>query len=208
MAEMTQSMVAVVNRALVKLGQGAAAFSLDTSTSLGGTVQVVWPGTVAIAMSLFDWNIARKTYPVSKLADAPNNGWKYGFLLPATRIGEPVAVLTDVVREQFLREHMLEGGFLYTNVDPVWVRCKGLVDPDYWDEGFKEAFATLLASALAVPLLQDTELAATYRAQALGQPSERNRGGLFGALMARNAQAQPQGRGFLDNDPLTTARHM
>lgn len=206
MAEMTQSMVAVVNRALVKLGQGAAACSLDNTTSLGGIVQTVWPGSVALAMSLFDWSIARKTYATTKLADTPENGWAYGFQLPATRIGDPVAVLTDVVREVYLREFMIEGGFLYTNVEPVWVRCKGLVDPDYWDEGFKEAFAMLLAADLAVPLLQDADLAASYRAQALGSPQDRNRGGLFGALITLNTQAQPQGRRFLDSDPLTVAR--
>lgn len=206
MAEMTQSMVAIVNRALVKLGQGPAAFSLDTTTNLGGTVQTVWPGVVAEAMSIYDWSIARKTYATTLMAETPNNGWAYGFQLPGSRIGEPVAVLTDVVREQYLREFMLEGGFLYSNIKPVWVRCKGLVDPDYWDEGFKEAFALLLASALAVPLLQSEDLAASYREQAMGTPQERGTGGLFGKLIALNRAAQPQGRGFMDRDPLTSAR--
>lgn len=205
MAEMTQSMVAVVNRALVKLGQGAASYSLDTATDLGGMVEQAWPGVVAQAISLYDWSFARKTYATTLLGDSPDNGWAYGFQLPP-RIGEPVGVLDNVVREHFIRDFMSESGFLYTNVKPVWVRVRQLSDPDYWDEGFKEAFAILLASELAVPLLQDKDLAEAYRIQAIGTEQERGTGGMFGKLIALNKAAQPQGRGFMDDDPLTAAR--
>jgi hypothetical protein len=205
MAEMTQSMVAVVNRALVKLGQGAASYSLDSATDLGGTVELAWTGVVAQAISLYDWTFSRKTYATTLLAEPPNNGWTYGFQLPP-RVGEPVGILDNTVREHFLREFMLDGGFLYTNVKPVWVRVRQLSDPDYWDEGFKEAFAMLLASELSVPLLQDKDLADAYRIQAVGTEQEKGGGGMFGKLIALNKGAQPQGRGFMADDPLTSAR--
>lgn len=206
MADMTQSKVAVVNSALNKLGQGASSFTLDTTTDLGGSAALAWKSAEAEAIAQYDWSFARRTLPTTLQAAAPLNGWAYGFDLPGNRVGDPVAVLSDVVRETYHREFMIEAGCLYANVKPLWVRVRGLVDPQYWDEGFTEAFTSLLAAHLAVPLLQDTDLEQMRRQDALGTPQQAGTGGLFGKLIAINKAAQPQGRRFMDNDPLTSAR--
>jgi hypothetical protein len=199
--------VHVVNRALLKLGLPAS-YTIDAENSLGGIVDGVWPGVYTEAVMLADNSDFRETLPCPEISGTPNNGWTYGFTLPATRVGKPLAFLTDVVREQFLRapNFMLEGGKLYTNQKPVWARVRVLLDPEYWDAGFVEAFATLLASALAVPQLQDQDTADMLRARAVGEPREQGGGGLFGKLAALERAVQPQGRNFMANDPLTLAR--
>jgi hypothetical protein len=207
MAETAIDKVHVVNRALIKLGLPAS-YSVDAETELGGTVDLVWPGVFTEAVMLADNSDFRETLPCPEISGTPSNGWTYGFALPATRVGKPLAFLTDVVREQFLRapNYMLEGGKLYTNTTPVWARVRVLLDPQYWDAGFVEAFATLLASALAVPLQQDEDTASMLRAKAVGEPREQGGGGMFGKLAALERAVQPQGRNFMANDPLTLAR--
>jgi hypothetical protein len=201
----SEAKVHVVNRALVKIGEPAS-FTIDANTALGGKIDLVWPGVEARVYATYDWADARQTFSLEAISGATGLGWSYGFLLPATRIGQPLAILTDVVRECYLRDFMIEGGKIYTNVTPVWARCRVAADPETWDEGFKEAFAIALASALAVPLTQDEQMRDTLAAQAFGDPREQGGGGLFGKLSQIDRAAQPQGRGFMDNDPLTAAR--
>lgn len=205
MADTAIDKVHVVNRALIKLGLEAS-YTIDGEDSLGGIVDQVWPGVVARVILMVQPSAFRQTLAATEIPGAPNNGWTYGFALPATRIGDPLAVLTDVVRETYLRQFMLEGGKLFTNVKPVWVRCRVELDPQYWDAAFVEAFTIALAAALAVPLTQDDGTAAELEARAFGDPREQGRGGMFGNIAAIERGAQPQGRNFLSNDILTDAR--
>ena len=205
MADTAIDKVHVVNRALIKLGLPAS-YTIDGEDELGGTVDQVWPGVVAKVILLVQPTLFRKTFPVTEIVGSPNNGWTYGWVLPATRIGDPLAILKDVVREEYLREFMLEGGELFTNIKPVWVRCRIERDPQYWDAAFVEAFAIALAAALAVPLTQDDGTAAELEAKAFGEPREQGRGGMFGNIATLERAAQPQGRNFLSNDILTSAR--
>ncbi len=198
--------VKVVNRALIKLGLPAS-FSIDAETELGGTVDLVWQGVEARSVAIFDWSFCRRTDLLSVLADPPTNGWQYGFQLPSDRIGEPLAILDQVApAEHFLRDYMLEAGKVYANIATVWARCRVMLDPQFWDRGFAEAYATALAAELAVPLTQDQGAAEVLSEAAWGPPREQGTGGLFGKLLGLNRAATPQGRRFMDDDPLTNAR--
>lgn len=205
MADSAIDRVHVVNRALIKLGLPAS-YSIDDESELGGQVDLVWPGTVARVMALHDWSVFRKTVRPVALSSFDPNGWQYGFSLPADRVGNPIAVLSDVQREAYLRDFMYEGGLLFTNVSAVWVRIRVMQDPQYWDSAFVEAFAIALASALAVPLLQDVELEQSRARDAFGDEREQGGGGLFGKLITLDRASHPQGRGFLSNAPLIAAR--
>lgn len=205
MADTVFDKVHVANTALQKLGLEAS-YSIDDESPLGGSVDAAWHSTMAEVMANYEFNAFVETEKPVALADPPQNGWQYGFVLPADRMGDPLAVLTDVTREAYLRSFMLEGGKLYTNVSPVWVRVHKEIDPQYWGAGLREAFALLLAGNLAVPLLQDVELEADRRAKAVGEPREQYGGGLFGRMKTKANAAQPQGRNFLTNSPLIAAR--
>jgi hypothetical protein len=198
--------VAIVNRALLKLGQPAS-YSVSGETTLGAIADMAWLAAEAEAMALHDWTFARDTRLLTRLEATPQNGWAYGFALPGDRVGEPLAYLRQVSpNEAFLRDFMVEAGAVFCNVHMLWARIRVMQNPLYWDAGFAEAFATGLAAAMAVPLLQDEDREAMLRMLAFGRPQELGGGGLFGRLITLNRNAQPMGRKLYDNDPLTSAR--
>lgn len=206
MAETSVDKVHVVNTALSTHLGLPASYSIDDESTLGGQVDLAWDSVIAEVMMVHAWSVFQDQREALALADAPNNGWRYGFELPSDRVGLPVAVLTDVTRENYLREFASMGGKLYTNVERVWVRIRVMQDPQYWDMAFRAAFAVALASALAVPLRQDEDERDKLHQKAFGDARENGGGGLFGKLITLDRAAQPQGRGFLNNDPLTRVR--
>ncbi|YBV97530.1 hypothetical protein M1D80_11815 [Phyllobacteriaceae bacterium JZ32] len=196
----------VVNWALPKLGL-APVYTIDSETELGGTVDLIWPHVIAECFSVHDWSFCRRTVKLDRHARAPENGWRYGFDLPGDRIGEPLKVLRCAgAREEILRNYTLEGGSLYADEPYAWARCRLAVEPETWDIGFRSVFVIALASALAVPLIQDKDLADTLYAEAFGTPSQGGTGGKFGRLIAQNRASEPLGSPMLRDDPLTSAR--
>lgn len=197
--------VNIVNAALVELGQPQS-YTHDAETELGGIVDAVWPNLEAFLCAAYDFTYFRSTRALAALA-TPSNGWAYGYQLWADRIGDPLAILSQVSpSERYHRSFMLEGGNVYTDIAQAWARYRVAGDPRFWDGGFRAAFTLALAGKLAVPIVQDEDLAAAKLAQAWGSPRENFGGGLFGKLISNNRAAQPQGRGFMDDDPLTAAR--
>lgn len=209
MADAAQARVTVVNRALVQHLGLPASYTIDAENELGGTVDLVWDGVAARVISDYDFFDSRKLFKLAALAGTIDNGWTYGFALPAGRVGAPLAILDQAgTSEHLLREFLLEQGNIYTNVTPVWARCRVLLDPQYWDIGFANAFATALGGGLAKPLCQDVELGASLTEDAFGRAGEQSGGGLFGKLIAMMRGSEPQGRRFMEDDPLTNARRM
>ena len=206
MPDQSQARVHVANRAFLKIGMPAS-YSSEGEFGESGTVDLLWDGVAAEVTAAYDFSDFRKTFSLEKLAGTPGNSWAFGFRLPSERIGEPLAILDRVAPvEHYLREFMIEAGCVYTNIDPVWARCRVMQDPQYWDQGITEGFATALAAAFAIPFKQDEDLQAQKREEAFGAPREMYGGGIFGRLIALNRAAQPQGRRFMDDDPLTSAR--
>jgi hypothetical protein len=206
MADSAAAKVKIVNAALIELGQPPA-YSGGTETQLGGIIDTLWPNLEAVIATAYDFSYFRKTAEAQGLSGTPANGWSKGFQLPGDRIGDPLAILSQAgPSEIYLRHFMLEAGNIYANVSRLWVRYRVKGDPSQWDAGFTAAFTLALAGKLAVPLLQDEDLAAVKLADAWGAARENFGGGLFGKLIAVNRAAQPQGRGFMDDDPLTAAR--
>ena len=209
MTTAAEAKVHVVNGALVQHLGLPASYTIDAETELGGTVDLVWPAIAARVVTTYDFPDCRKLFKPTQLAGTPDNGWTYGFAMPGERIGAPLAVLDQAgASERKLRDFLLEGGNIYTNITPIWVRCRVLLDPQYWDQGFAMCFRAALAGGLASALLSDADLAAQLTQDAFGKASENFSGGLFGKLIAVSKGAEQPGRGFMDNDSLTSARFM
>lgn len=204
MAENELNKATIANWALSELGL-AAKFSIDDDTPLGGVFDIMWPRCVAQCFSLHDWTFLRHTFHLTRQAARPDNGWPYGFDLPGGRFGEPVKNLTDPRRETPLRDFRIEGDTLFADVADVWSTCKVYREPVHWDWQFANCFATAFASYLAVPLLQDAEMAEAKYVLAFGMRSEGGTGGMFGRLIAQNRAAHPLASPSFGNDPLTGA---
>ena len=184
--------VKIVNWALVELGL-APKFSIDDQTSLGGFVDMFWPRALARSFGLHDWTFCRRTSLLTRRAGTPNNGWTHGFDLPGDILGPPLKLTFDAACEMPLRDFTIEGTVVFANSETVYARCKVQLAPEAWPQQFADAFATLLASYLAIPLTQDTDLKAEKLADAIGTRSEGGAGGMFGRMIAQDRAAAPVG---------------
>ena len=194
----------IVNWSLAELGL-AANFTVDDHSRIGGVVAIFWPRAIARCFGLHDWTFCRRTAELTRLVDAPQTGYRYGFELPGDRLGEPVKLLSDPRNETPIRDFRIEGDTLSCDSPAAYAVCKVMVDPRRWDWQFADCFAVALAACLAIPLTQDAELAAEKEKRAFGTPSEGGAGGMFGRLIAQNRGAHPVGSPLLRNDPLTVA---
>lgn len=194
----------IVNWALAELGQ-TPNFSLSAETRLGAIVDIFWPRTVARSFGLADWPFCRRTYKLTRQAGEPATGYSYGFDLPRPRFGAPVKYLEDPRSDRPVRHTRIEGETVFANVPTLFAVCKVEVDPSTWDEQFADAFAVALAANLAVPLLQDIELAADRERRAFGTPQEGGTGGIFGRLAAQHRASGPVSSP-LDADALSGGR--
>lgn len=210
MSESEITRAAIVNQALViGLGQQPN-FSIDDDQSeLGGIVDVVWPMIVDRAFGLHDWTFCRRTSKLDRRDETPVTGYAYAFDMPGDKVGDPLKFSRDPRFRDPVREYYLEARQVHTNEPVLYGRFRVLVDPAAWDPAFRAAFTTALASALAVPILQDVNLKETLEAQAFGSAQIRRSGGVggeFGRLIAQNLAASPMGTPFGGNDVLVGAR--
>jgi len=187
-AEIDKAMI--VNWALVELGL-APNFSIDEQTKLGGLVDIFWPRACARSFGLHDWTFCRQTFLLTRQEAVPVTGYAYGFDLPGNRVGPALKLLSDPRRSTPIRDFTIEGKTVFTDEPVAYARCKVMVDPVDWDPQFADAFATLLSSYLAIPLLQDAELKADKEASAIGTPSTGGTGGIFGRMIAQDRAAAP-----------------
>ncbi len=190
MAEAEITKVMIVNWALVELGL-APKFSDDDKTPLGGFVDIFWPRALARAFGLHDWTFCRQTFQLTRQAAVPVTGYRYGYDLPGNRVGPALKLLSDPRRSTPLRDFTIEGKTAFCDEETVYARCKVMVDPVDWEPQFADAFATLLASYLAIPLTQDAKLAADKEAAAIGTASTGGAGGVFGRMIAQDRAAAP-----------------
>lgn len=198
----------IINWALTEIGAGAM-FSTDDTSELALSIENTWQRTVDFAFSLDEWFWAKRVARLARHATSPENGWQYGFDLPADRVGPAVAYLDRAGHSPHpLRNFHLEGASVFANAPDVWAEIRLIVAEDDWDVGFRAAFTKLLASELAIPVFQDGKLKEDLRTICLGQPHEKLTGGLFGRLMAQNKAAEPMGASpLMENTPLDDARY-
>lgn len=208
MARTELDKAAIINMCLVTQIGMPPSYSIDSEDQMGSTCDFAWDQAVGEIFGNFDWFFARKLFKLVRQADAPDNGWSYGFDMPANGIGAPIAVLDQAgEREHKLRSFLLEGDGLYANVDAVWARFRVVPDPAYWDIAFVSNFTILLGSYLAHPLSQDPELRQTLRTMALGTPSQGGTGGVIGRYNAVVMGSQQPAQHFGDDNPLIAARN-
>ncbi|ESZ25490.1 hypothetical protein [Mesorhizobium sp. L2C066B000] len=192
MAEAEIDKAMIVNWALVELGL-APKFSIDEQTTLGGLVDIFWPRAIARTFGLHDWTFCRQTFLLTRQEATPVIGYTYGFDLPGGILGPPLKLTSDALCNVPLRDFAIEGTTVFTNEPVVYARCKQALDPAAWPPQFADGFATLLASYLAVPLTQDSDLKADKEAAAIGTPATGGAGGIFGRLIAQDRAGSPVG---------------
>lgn len=196
----------IVNRALARIG-GGSLISLDDDNDLSRQANLLYFMNVEWALGLMPWVFARRTFKLSRLADAPQTGYKFAYGLPGERLGYPIKSYAQARNpDNVLRDMVLEGDALHTDADQVFVICKISAPPNFWPPEFRKALITLLAADMAVPVAHDLSLAAALRAEAIGAPEYGGTGGLMGMAIAKETALSPPEAAYA-SDPLTAARN-
>jgi hypothetical protein len=205
-ARMSIDRATIINMALTDIGAGPM-FSVDDDSDLAAQIELQWRAVVDRTFGMHVWTFCQETFRNTRLEVTPQNGWRYCFTLPGTRIGDPVAILDQAGRSpRPLKYFALDGGRLYAEAPETWARVKVEVDPDYWPPDWRGAFIVALGAYLAVPVWQDYTLRSDLLVEAFGTPSREGTGGLFGRLMAQDRAAAPVADMGAEENPLMNAR--
>ena len=160
---MASSLLDMVNKALANLGQQPIVNLESTNTTPTAIlVQSSVPIITEAILTEADWNCARKTAKLVKMANVKPMGWKNAFALPTeppclqiVQIsldgGETFIDLNDYYNHNAGPKEALfdvDEKYLLTNADAVSIKYTALVDHSKFDAGLADAFSARLAAEL------------------------------------------------------------
>lgn len=161
---MALALIDLVNDALATLGeQPIVNLDKDHATSTSILVNMKWPIIQRTILMEADWNCARITQKLARLANPGIKGWKYAFQLPTDPECLHIQQISIDEGESFVdlnayynwhrgpKEALfdLDGDMLLCNSPVVWIKYTGLVDPSRFDPFLAAAFSAQLAAELA-----------------------------------------------------------
>lgn len=143
---MTVTTTQVTNQALLKLGSDTIA-SLSEDTKPARICNAIFVLLRDEMLRQHPWNFAMaRSELVADVADAPDFEFTYQYALPDDYI-RLIGLYNDRTRFK------IEGGYILTDSDTVdIIYIQQMEDPTEWDPLFREAFATRLASEIALAL--------------------------------------------------------
>lgn len=171
---MALSLIDLVNDALATLGeQPIVNLEKENATSTAILVRMKYPLIQRSILMEADWNCARQTQKLSRLAYTPKAGYNYAFQLPTDPECLQIQQISIDDGETFIdlnsyynwnagpREALfdLDGDVLLCNSDVVWVKYTGLIDPSKFDPFLASAFSAQLAAELAYAIPASTTYA-------------------------------------------------
>lgn len=176
---MALSLIDIVNDALASLGeQPIVNLDKENATSTSILVRMKYPLVQRALLMEADWNCARITQKLSRLASPPKMGWQYVYQLPTDPECLHIQQISIDDGETFIdlnayynwnsgpKEALfdIDGDNLLCNSETVWVKYTGLVDPAKFDPFLASAFSAQLAAELAYAIPASASLA-QYLAQ-------------------------------------------
>lgn len=171
---MALALINLVNDALATLGeQPIVNLDKDNSTSTSVLVNMKYPLVQRTVLMEADWNCARVTTKLARLANVQNKGYKYVFQLPKDPECLHVQQISIDGGETYIdlnayynwnagpKEALfdIDGDTLLCNNEEVWIKYTGLIDPAKFDPFLASAFSAQLAAELAYAIPASTSLA-------------------------------------------------
>lgn len=195
--------IEMLNRALLRIG----ADPLQNETEPTAPVHLAVYDSVADYLAgVHPWSFLKQTRRLPRLAAAPAQHYAYAFQLPPDRAGALRAVYASAERRQPTTDYHLEGDRLLTDHPEIWATILALRSPGYWPGDFREGFTLLLMSELSFSVREDQAARERLRRDALGTPQEQPHGGVIGAAIIADSQAEPSTVPGGDGNPLIDAR--
>jgi hypothetical protein len=115
----------------------------------------------------------------------------YAYKLPPDRCGPPRAIYPNAEARRPTTDYDIEGDLIYTTHEQIWCTVTTLRDLAKWSGDLQEAFITCLMAELALSVREDRPLHDRLWQKARGTPTQNGLGGLVGAALENDNQAQP-----------------
>lgn len=168
---MASSLLEMVNKALVTVGQQplvslASDNSTPTAILVKNSIKIITESILTEA----DWNCARKTEKLAKLANQKHIGWKNAFALPTEPAclqivqisldgGETFIDINDYYNHNAGPKESLfdvDEKRLLSNSDSVVIKYTALIDHSKFDAALADAFSARLAAELCYSITAST----------------------------------------------------
>lgn len=171
---MALSLIDIVNDALATLGeQPIVNLEKENATSTAILLRMKYPLVQRALLMEADWNCARVTQKLSRLAYSTKKGYDNAFQLPTDPECLSVRQISIDNGETFIdlnayynwnagpKEALfdIDGDTLLCNSDNVWIKYTGLIDPAQMDPFLASAFSAQLAAELAYAIPASASLA-------------------------------------------------
>lgn len=154
---MAASQTSICNLALTRLGAGRIT-DIDESSVEAGHCRLFYDQALDELLRGFPWSFAIKRTSLPRLTTAPAFGWTYAYQLPSDYryVLECNGYSQDTTAPL---PFAVEGGELLCDETTAKVRyTRNATDPAEYPADFVQAFATLLAAKLAVPVTGNAQL--------------------------------------------------
>lgn len=201
-----QTDIGLCNVALSYISAGEISSLNPVESEQAAACALHYPMVRRSLLSRHNWNFASPRRVLNVNEEAPKiKGFLYAHKLPSDLISGPDAVYGGGSSNP---SHGFENAndHIYSNQPEIEVKYRADVAIALWPAYFIDLVGFALASRLAKPLTDSSDLADLMRREAFGDARLGGNGGLFQAAKMQDAKSQKQ-RSFFDNgDPLTSLR--
>lgn len=170
--------VEICNQALAAIGAKARVTSIsppDAGSTEAEQCSRYFNECLETLLEMFDWSFATKRVALTDAGDTDTTSWLFRYVVPAD-LCRAIAIIPEGaaddymlygerIPETFVREQDEDGTLrIYTNTENATLRYTAWVtNPNKWPPLFRQAFAALLASKIAGPLIRGEEGERTAR---------------------------------------------
>lgn len=187
---MAFSKVELASQALILLRANPIS-SFDEGSNEADIVKTLYPAFIDDVFSRYPWRFALKKRQFNRSSTAPDAGYKYAYIIPPEAVWVFAVYNTSKVGARPVQDYDVVGNEIHSNQEEVWGEYTVYKAESNWPSHFKAFAKKALKALLAMPVTDDTELAAQAQVEAYGNPSENEKGGAFGIAAGLDARQNP-----------------
>lgn len=193
------SVIAICNLALSNVGKDNIS-DINEAGAEAKACRQFYAHTRDLLLQGYPWGFAGKTQSLAETANLKLGKWAHAYERPtdclkirSLRLAYSEADMIDPANTDSSAWHEIEGGLIYTNISPAFLRYTFTVtDPSRFPPMFQEALAWHLSVRLAMPLTRDPKVRAdayqmaamaTGQAQMLDANEERHTSDIVSELV-------------------------
>jgi hypothetical protein len=138
------------------------------------------------------WSFSMKKIQLARLITTPTSFWKYEYLLPGDRLGNPHSVRDSAAIGGFISvDWEIQGDKLLTNLESVYIDYQYQTPEFAMPQYFVQLLKYMVAWHVAEPITEQGDKALRWRQIAVGDPAENGRGGFFRQASVIDSKNQP-----------------